>query len=342
MEKVLNQEEIDAMVRAARGGVRADGQQSHMPTVTAWDIRQAGQIGREQIRAIGTLHETFARNLTHALGAYLRVVFEVAMVSAEHLTYREYLQRMPEVTYMCSCALLPVEATALLQLDLSIAFPVIDLLLGGEGKSSVPAREITEIEQQILESVVQIICRELGVAWQALALEFRFDRRQPPAQAQRLMAPEEKTLSLSFEITMPEKRGTMNLAIPAVVSNALLRKISADWTYQKPRSSAESRIQVRRALEQCPFPVDLQIQFLRVPVRDLTALAPGHILLFDRKADAAATLSVGDRPLFLAGIKRHGRLRAAQLSSGLAQPEAPIRDARDSSKPGSKKEGTAS
>lgn len=313
MEKVLNQEEIDAMVRAARGGQRAAGP-SHLPTVTAWDIRQAGQIGREQVRAIGALHEAFARNLTHALGGYLRVVFEVAMVSAEHLTYREYLQRMPEITYMCSCTLLPVEVTALLQLDLSIAFPVIDVLLGGEGKSSVPARDITEIEEHILESVMRIICRELAVAWRALSLEFQFERRQPPAQAHRLMAPEEKTLSLSFEITMPETRGTLNLAVPAVVSNALLRKISADWTYQKPRSSADSRRQVRRALERCSFPVELDVEDLRIPVRDLAGLQPGALLVFDRAVDTPATLSAGGRALARAALRCRGRQRAAQLT----------------------------
>jgi flagellar motor switch protein FliM len=313
MEKVLNQEEIDAMVRSARGGARAASDKAHEPTVTPWDIRQAGQIGRDQMRAISVLHEGFARNLTHALGAYLRVVFETAMVSAEHLTYREYLQRMPEVTYMCSCLLAPLEVLGLLQLDLSIAFPVIDLLLGGEGKSGTETREITEIEEQILESVMRIICRELGVAWRGLSLEFRFERRQPPAQAQRLLPPDEKTLSLSFEVTMPETRGTLNVAVPAVVSNALLRKISADWTYQKPRGPAAAREQVRRCLERCPFPVSLGVAELRVPVRTLAELAPGTVLSFARPADSPAAVLVNERTLFSADVMRRGPQRAARL-----------------------------
>jgi len=32
---------------------------------------------------------------------------------------------------------------------------------------------------------------------------------------------------------MPDTRGTLNLAVPAVVSNALLRKISADCSYRR-------------------------------------------------------------------------------------------------------------
>src|SRR6202166_3289250 len=143
MEKVLNQQEIDAMVRAARSiGTRADAATG--PVVQAWDIRQAGQIGSEQLRAINQLHELFARNLTNAVSGYLRVGFECGLVSAEHLTYREFLQRIPEKTYLASVDLLPVGAVAVLQLDIAIAFPIIDVMLGGEGKASESTRAITK------------------------------------------------------------------------------------------------------------------------------------------------------------------------------------------------------
>jgi flagellar motor switch protein FliM len=50
-------------------------------------------------------------------------------------------------------------------------------------------REITEIEEQILDSVARFICRELGVAWQALALEVTFEERLESAAAQRAPRP---------------------------------------------------------------------------------------------------------------------------------------------------------
>jgi len=128
MEKVLNQQEIDHMVRAARGGgLPAE------PTVTRWDYRQAGRIGREQLESISALHEGFARSLTNSIGAYLRIGFQVGLISAEHLTYREFLSGVPERSYLGSCKLVPFGANALIQMDLAVAFPLIDVLLGGEG-----------------------------------------------------------------------------------------------------------------------------------------------------------------------------------------------------------------
>jgi flagellar motor switch protein FliM len=314
MDKVLNQEEIDAMVRRARGGAR-DAVAAHEQVVEAWDIRQAGQIGSEQMRAINQLHEVFARNLTNAVGAYLSIVFDCRLVSAEHLTYREFLQRLPEIAYLASCDLVPAAAQAVLQLDLAVAFPVIDLLLGGEGKGGDLGREITSIEEQILESVMRIVCRELQTAWQAIALEFQFGQRQPITQAQRLMVPEEKNLCLSFEVKMAETRGTLNMAIPAVVSNALLRKISADLSFHRPRSTVEARRRIEKRLLGAAFRVELFAPVLTVPLRTLAQVEPGTVLAFPESITQPATLMVDEMRLCSAMAARVNSQRAARVLS---------------------------
>ncbi len=313
MEKVLNQEEIDDMVRAARSGTATAG--SAGPVVQAWDVRQAGQIGREQLRAINQLHELFARNLTTSVGGYLRIAFDCSLVSAEHLTYREFLQRVPEKTYLASIELAPIGAAAVLQLDLAIVFPIIDVMLGGEGKSTEITRDITEIEEQVLEGVIRIMCRELQTSWQAISLQFNFGARQQIMQTQRLMPPDEKNLCLSFEIKMSETRGTLNLAVPAVVSNALLRKIAADFSYQRPRGPIEARLQIQKKLVNCLFPIELSMPGLQVPLQDLTDLAPGRLLLFSKDASGPAVMMLGDVRLCSATPVRVGARRAARVLS---------------------------
>jgi flagellar motor switch protein FliM len=331
MEKVLNQEEIDAMVRAARSGGAVDAHAPSQLRVEPWDARRAGQIGREQLQAITLLHEGFARNLTHSLGAFLRVVFATTLVSAEHLAYREFLQRIPETTYLASCRLDPMGVNAALQLDLKVAFPIIDLLLGGEGKSMAATREITEIEEQILDSVARIICRELGVAWQALSLQVGFEERLDSAEARRLMAPEEKTLSLSFEVTMPDVRGGLTVAVPAAVSNALLRKISADWSHRRPRGGADSRERLMRRLLDCPFQVELGATEVRVAVSALAAVAPGVVLPFARSAAEPASLLIAGREMFRATPARCGDTRAARVLDRVPDGAAGLPDTKERS-----------
>jgi flagellar motor switch protein FliM len=321
MEKVLNQQEIDEMVRAARSGKAVAAATG--PVVQPWDVRHAGRIGSEQLLAINQLHETFARNLSTAIAGYLRIVFECRLVSAEHLTYREFLQCVPEKTYLGSIDLVPAGALAVLQLDLAIAFPIIDIMLGGEGTSSETNRELTEIEEQVLEGIVRIMCRELQSSWQAISLEFNFSQRQHFLLTQRLMPPEEKNLCLSFEVKMSETRGTLNLAIPAVVSNALLRKISSDSSYQRRRSPLEARLQIQKKLLDCSFPVELSMPGLQVPLQKLSELAPGALLPFSRNASTPAVMLVDDVRLCSATPVRVNNRRAARVLS----VEAPIPNA---------------
>lgn len=320
MEKVLNQEEIDAMVRAARAGSHVDAGMPTQPAVEPWDLHRAGQIGREQLQAITLLHEGFARSLTHSLGAYLRGVFSATLVSAEHLAYREFLANIPETTYLASCRLNPMGVTAALQLDLKVAFPMIDLLLGGEGKSMAATRALTDIEVQILDSVARIVCRELGVAWQALALEVGFEEHLESGAARRLMPTEEKTLSLSFEITVTDVRGSLNLAVPAGVSNALLRKIAATWSHRRLPGTTDSRERLMRLLLNCPFLVELGAKDVRVPVEALAALSPGQLLAWARSASQPASLLIAGRELFRALPARCGVTRAARVLERVPEP----------------------
>jgi len=313
VQNELNQEQIDAMVRAARSGGRAETGAPKEPKVERWDVYRAGQIGREQLKAITQLHEGFARSLTHSLGAYLRVVFSATLVSAENLTYREFLERVPEITYLASCKLEPMGEIGALQLDLKVALPIVDLLLGGEGKGLTAIREITEIEEQIVESVTRIVCRELGAAWQAVNLQVDFDKRIELADAYRLIPAEEKTLSLSFEITMLEVRGGLNLAVPVSVSHALLRKISADWSNRRHRGPSLWREQVKQLLLECSFPVELEVDGLRASVNELTELAPGELLPLRRSLASPASLRVAGVEMFGASPARRGEHRAAQL-----------------------------
>ncbi len=266
MDKVLNQDEIDAMVRRVRGGQNAGGK--HEQIVQPWDIRQAGQIGSEQMRAINQLHEVFARNLSNAIGAYLNIAFDCRLVSAEHLTYREFLQSLPETTYVASCDLIPADAVAVLQLDLAVAFPVIDLLLGGEGKGG-----------------------DL----------------------------EEKNLCLSLEVKMAETRGTLNMAVPAVVSNALLRKISADLSFHRPRSAVEARRSIEKRLLNATFHVELFGPNLTIPLQSLADVTPGALLTFRESISEPAMLMVDGMRLSPAlAVRMDGRRAARILPPNLA------------------------
>lgn len=320
MEKILTQEEIDSLFRAAQGNTAERPKAvKQSRTSTACNFKQSAKISKEQLRSVSQLHEIFARNLTYSLGAYLRVAFEVNLVSAEQLSYGEFLQRIPEVTYLVSMSLRPVGVSAAIEIDLPLAFPIIDLLLGGPGRAESSVREITEIEEQILETVVKVIGRELENTWRpVLEMLFVFDQRLRQSDISRLMPPNEKVLSLSFEVRMPEARGMLNVALPAAVSNALLRKLTQQASYKKQRGTVDSTSQIRRHIEHCIFPMELLLPEVRIPVSKLLTLEPGDVLSLGCALSDTADLLVSGKQLFSAYPVRSRSRRAAQVDKRIS------------------------
>jgi flagellar motor switch protein FliM len=316
MEKVFTKEEIHALIGVASSR-QEKGRIKETRSITACNFRQSGQLTGEQFAAVNGLHEGFSRSLTQSLGAYLRVNFDVRLVSIEQPAYNEYLTRVPDITYMVGFQIEPMSAAAAMQIDHSLVFPLVDILLGGVGKCEVFTRDISEIEEQVMEEVAKIICRELETAWTPLGTKIHLDRRQSRAQMQRFLAPTERTLCLSFEVKLAEITGKLNLIFPASVSNTLLRKLSTDQSYVKSRPADSTGVHMAAKMLDCQFPLELGIPAIKLPINTLTGLVPQMVYNLGIPVRKPASLFIGGRGAHEANPVRRGRMRAAQVGSPL-------------------------
>jgi flagellar motor switch protein FliM len=326
MEKHLNQNEIDSMFASARDQAAKDHADSSRKPESGrlqelYNFNRVGQISKEQMQAISAVNDLFARNLTHNLGAWLRTRFEVNLASAEQMMYSEFTETIPEPAYVCSARLEPLDVMGAVQMDLTMAPPIVDLLLGGVGRAGV-LREPTDIEDAILFSVIEIVLRELNLAWQPVGLKFALDKREMEAQVLRLMPGTEKTLCVSFEISMPEARGSLNLCLPSVVLNTILRRLIAERDRPR-RRSIEARERLSLLMLEAQFGAVLQFPLMRLNAQELAELVPGKVLRLPLARQSVAELRVGGLPVFSALPVRSGEHRGAQVKGHTVDAERP-------------------
>jgi flagellar motor switch protein FliM len=316
MRKILTQEEIDALFNAAKKAQKPSGPRKN---VKPCDLRKLGTLNADQVRVISTLHESFARRLGNSLGAYLRVGFEMNLVSVEQILYSEFLSRLPDLTYLATMTMMPIDAHATIQADLSLVFPIVDLVLGGPGDEAIEPRELTEIEEQIFETVARVLARDLQTTWATvLEVNVEFEQRQQQAHIQGLMLPTEKILALMFEIRLPDAHGNMNMAFPAVVSNALMRKLTARRSHLERMPSRAARKQLQSRLLESRFSLDLSLPPSPLSIRKIAELEPGTVLVLPKRIQEPIDLNVAGKPMFQAYPVRHGRNRGARIERRLA------------------------
>ena len=153
------------------------------------------------------------------------------------------------------------------------------------------------------------------MAWQSVGLEFVFEKREPEAAVSRMLTAGEKTLCVSFEARMPEAQGAMNICLPAVVLNAILRRLISEGTRPKRRSK-EAQMRMRELMGELKLDTVLQFPTVRLRASELTTLTPGMVLRLPLANHSTSELRVGGLRFGQAYPVRVGEHRGAQLEGG--------------------------
>jgi len=156
--------------------------------------------------------------------------------------------------------------------------------------------------------------QDLRSTWAfVLELDFQFEQRQRGVQVQNTMVPEGKVLCLSFEARISDTTGSLAMVFPAVIADALLRRLSAQWSFSERLPSRELRRRVRERLLDSRFLADLSLPGSPLAVRKLIDLEPGSVLVLPKRTQEPIHLNIAGKPMFLAYPVRHGSRRGARI-----------------------------
>jgi flagellar motor switch protein FliM len=208
----------------------------------------------------------------------------------------------------------PHEGSILMEVNQSLVAPILDCVLGGDGKiDSDPAREITDIEKHMLEEFFHLLGRQLKEAWKPLApVSFAFNGVETnPALSRRLGRDEaivavvlelhigEKAIvAVVLELHIGEKAGMVNLAIPAITLKLLGSKPDPQATASKPGSSETAAAIKERLSAGLKLNVECALVGSNIRLRDLLNLKVGDLIDLGIPCDGAAAILVNGVPKF--------------------------------------------
>jgi len=328
MSDVLDQSDIDALLSAVDSGdieeetttaqifSRNRRDLEHVE-IKDYDFKRPERISKDQMRALQTLHDTFARNLGASLSGFLRTIVEVRVAHAEQMTYSEFIAGLPNPTSFNLVSAEELDGQLCLEISPLIIYPIIDRLLGGSNQDLfIPQRPMTLIETRLIRTILERGMTALSEAWESIRkIKFELGEMESNPQIMQIVPPNEVVVVLGFEIKMTSRAGTMSLCIPFNVIEPMIDDLSAQNWFLAGRMHAEHKWEelIAKRLADAQLQVTGVLAETTMTLADLRGLEVGDLIMTEKPASAPALVTAGGHPKFLAHLGQYKGNRALRI-----------------------------
>lgn len=298
MSNILSQAEIEALLNSlsdnpadlptpASTGPQGKalnsqlGQRAPRPTVAyeVYDFRRPDKFSKDQLRTLQMLHETFARMAGSGLSAFLRSQVQIDLISLEQVPYEEYLRSITQSVFTIM-SLPPLTGQAVLEIEFSLIFTMIDRLLGGPGKA-ITRNVLTDIEKPLVRQALDRMFNALKVAWEGVVIvNPALEGMETSAQFVQIAPPNDIVVTILFEVKIGAQRGAMSLCIPYLVLKPITTKLSAQtWFASNSRKhSPMARRQLAAQVQHSTVDCAIELGKTSLPFADFLQLKAGDVL----------------------------------------------------------------
>ncbi|MEM1069633.1 MAG: flagellar motor switch protein FliM, partial [Planctomycetota bacterium] len=283
------------------------------------------RVGKDQMRAMHSLHETLARNFGASISGMLRTMIEVKLLSVDQLTYSEFVFSLDNPSCFNVLGISPLDGNWILDIAPTLSYAIIDRMLGGDpDPNETIRRPLTEIENRLIGRVVEQFLAQLKVSWENIAaLELAIESVESNPQLVQIVPPNEVVILIGFEVLLGKNRGMLNLCIPFNTIESFNAKLSRNgWVgYSKARPNDETRRRITTSVDAAPVDVVVTLARSKIRTADLLDLSVGDIITTEKETNEPLELSVQEVPKFNARAGAFKGKKAVRIESMIEKPE---------------------
>jgi flagellar motor switch protein FliM len=302
---MLSQAEIDALVNQL--AAPEPGAPQEMRKVKTFDFRfnkRLDKFSTNQLQTLRTLHDNFTRLLNNSLSVYLRTRVEATVVSIDQITYGDFISSIGTPSILSIFSMDPLPGSGMVQVDLNLVFSVIDRLLGGPGWYPQKLRDLTDIERTLMQRFMARMLNSYRESWNyLLTLSLKIEALDSnPQFIPRIIPLDQIVAFVTCELKVGDMSGVMNFCLPYQVLQQVGSQLSDfQWSpsITASRGMTEQDIaMLARNVERAPVDVRVELGKTVVSLRDLIALQPGDLVMFDKPVTEPLAATVNDREKF--------------------------------------------
>jgi flagellar motor switch protein FliM len=317
MDKILSQEEIDALLRGmSEGQVDTNPEESDESGIVPYDLANQDRIIRGRMPTLEIINDNLARLFRNSLSSSLRKIIDVGPRGVQMMKFVEFVRTLPVPSSLHVFKMDPLRGHAILTLDSKLIFALVDIFLGGSGKTNfrVEGREFTAIETKLIRKVVNMFLADMEKAWSMVqSLTVRHVRSEINPQFVGIVPPSDLVVVIPWGIELEHFTGIITVCLPYSMIESIKNKLYSG--YQSDHLEAD-HTWIKRFVDRlhtAEVEVVVELGRRHLMVSDLLKLQIGDVLSLENEVTDMMVALVQGVPKFLGKAGVCGSYKAFQV-----------------------------
>lgn len=291
MGEILSQNEIDELLKALDTG-ELDVQQIKASTqekkVRNHDFRRPSKFAKEHLKTLNIIYDNYSRIVTNYLTGYLRSFVQIDVINVESIAYLDFNNSISNPVIMAIVELTPLNGSVIIEMEPTVAFALIERILGGKGITMGKNRDFTEIELAIMERIIRQLLNLMPEPWEnVIPIRPFLQRIETNSQFAQVVSQHEMVALITFKVKIGEVEGIMNLCIPYLVVEPVIPKLSTKFWFsvKETAASEEAKASIENRIKSTEVVVRALLGKTEITVGDFLDLQRGDVLPLDTNVD---------------------------------------------------------
>ena len=289
MEKILSQDEIDALLKGVVSGeVETQAEEEGQPAggVKQYDLFNQERIIRGRMPTLELINDRFTRRQSLSWSILLNTKVEFNIVGTQIMKFGAFMKTVPIPSSLNVFRMDPLRGNGLFVLSALLVYLIVDYFYGGKAQTHVKpeGRDFTSIQLRIIKKLVQLAFEDLDKAWRAaLVVKTELVRSEANPQFAMVVASSEIVFVTTLQVQLGETTSDFFLVYPYSMFEPIKEKLYSGIVSDQVEQDGSWATRFHEKLQECPLAVTVRLGTVSVKVRDVLDFAPGDLILLDQR-----------------------------------------------------------
>ncbi len=320
-EKVLSQDEIDALIHGIDAGAVDTEPAPVSGEARPFDFRNYGRIVRGRMPTLEMINERFARLFRLELYNLLRRSPEIGVGPVQMKKFSEYVHALQVPTSLNLVKINPFRGTALIVLDPRLVFTVVDNFFGGTGRNvKIEGRDFTATEQRVIHMLLRSAFANLREAWSHVSsIEIEYLQSEINPHFANIVSPSEIVVMTTFHIELDGGGGDLHVTMPYAMLEPMRDVLDAGLQSDRAEHDERWMYALRDEIDDAEVELSTLLGRSALSLAEVLNLKPGDVIPCD--FNGKVTVLAETVPMFRGAFGLSRGQQAVKIEERIRRPK---------------------